>query len=253
MDFLLATFDNEQQQIGESGEDQRDTAVLYIYCNYKERLMQTPINMIASVLSQLVRYQRFIPQPLRRHYDRYQKTGVRPDLNDLSSVLQDQLKLCSRAFIVVDALDEYSDMDAARETMVNVLRKLQESANLMVTSRSLPSIIEKFRTAIQIEIWAQEVDLRIYLEDEINSLAPCVRKKTDLKELVIDSIVEAVDGMFLLAQLYVCPYSNHSFAVENSTYLFQVRSLIDKLRPRDVKEALRKLPKGSGSTASDFA
>lgn len=198
----------------ESDDDQQDTAVLYIYCNYKERLMQTPINMIAGLLSQLIRYQRLIPEPLRRHYDRFQKRGVRPSLNDLSVVLQDQLKFCSRAFIVVDALDEYSDQDAARETIINVLRKLQENANLMVTSRSLPSIIEKFATATQMEIRAQEVDLRIYLENEVNWLAPCVKKKTELKELVIDSIVEAVDGMFLLAQLYVSSFSIHCFSID---------------------------------------
>lgn len=121
VDFLLATSNNEQQQIEESDEDQSDAVVLYTYCNYKERLMQTPINMIAGLLSQLIRHQRLIPEPLRRLYERFQKRGIRPDLNDLSSVLQDQLKLCSRAFIVVDALDEYSDQDTARETMINVL------------------------------------------------------------------------------------------------------------------------------------
>lgn len=217
MDFLLATFDKEQQQIEELDDDQQDTAVLYIYCNYKERLMQTPVNMIAGLLSQLIRYQRLIPEPLKRQYELFQKRGIRPDLNDLTSILQDQLKLYSRAFIVVDALDEYSDQDAAREAMINVLRKLQENSNLMVTSRSLPSIIEKFATATQMEIRAQEVDLRIYLKNEVNWLAPCVKKKTELKELVVDSIVEAVDGMFLLAQLYVCPSHKHRFSIDKIT------------------------------------
>lgn len=66
------------------------------------------------------------------------------------------------------------------------------------------------------EIRAQEVDLRIYLENEVNMLAPCVKKKTELKKLVIDSIVEAVDGMFLLAQLYVCPSYNRVCLIEKT-------------------------------------
>ena len=125
-------------------------------------------------------------------------------------MLQEQLTLCSRAFIVVDALDEYSDRDAAREDIITVLRNLQTCANLMVTSRKLPSITESFANATQIEIRAQEADLRIYLEHEIDLLAPCVKRKAELKELVIESIVDAVDGMFLLAQLYVrlCYYSH---------------------------------------------
>ena len=206
MDFLFATFDQEQQHFEESADNQHSSAVLYVYCNYKERLQQTPVNIIGGLLSQLVRYNRLIPQQLRRLYDRFQKEGARPGLNELSPVLQEQLQLCARAYIVVDALDEYSDRDAARENMVDILLKLQEYANLLVTSRDLPSITEKFTTAPRIEIRAQETDLRIYLEIEVNSLAPCVKKKAELKELVISSIVEAVDGMFLLAQLYVCPY-----------------------------------------------
>ena len=206
MDFLLAAFDQEQQQLKKLDDDRQDTVVLYIYCNYKERLMQTPVNMIGSLLVQLIRYKRLIPKTLTRHYDRFHKTGARPDLTELSSVLQEQLELCARAFIVADAIDEYSDKDAAREIMINMLRKLQENANLIITSRHLPSITEQFASATQIEIRAQEADLRIYLEDEVNSLAPCVRRKTELRELVVGSIVEAVDGMFLLAQLYVRPY-----------------------------------------------
>ena len=206
MDFLFATFDQEQQHVENPADDQQIPAVLYIYCNYKECLLQTPVNIIGGLLSQLIRYNRLIPQQLRRYYDRFQRNGARPDLNELSSVLLEQLQICARAYIIVDALDEYSDRDAARKSIIDVLLKLQEYANLMVTSRDLPSITEKFKSAPRIEIRAQEIDLRNYLEIEANSLAPCVKRKTELKELVISSIIEAVDGMFLLAQLYVCPY-----------------------------------------------
>ena len=211
MDFLLATSEKEQYQVDKSDDDQQSSAALCVYCNYKERLLQTPVNMIGGLLSQLIRYKRLIPKMLRSHYDRFQKTRAHPNLDDLSLILQEQLKLCTRAFILVDALDEYSDRNAARESMINMLLKLQENANPMVTSRSLPSITEKFATATQLEIRAQEADLRIYLEHEVSMLAPCVRKKQDLKELVIGSIVEAVDGMFLLAQLYVCCCCRRSF------------------------------------------
>jgi len=205
LDFLLATFDKEQHQIDMSNDNQQNSAVFYIYCNYKERLLQTPVNMIGGLLSHLIWYMRLVPTTLRRHYDRFKKTGARPDLNDLSSTLHEQLELCTRAFILEDALDEYSDRDAARESIINMLLKLQDNANLMVASRSLPSIAEKFATVSQIEIRAQEADLRIYLEDEVSMLAPCVRKNQELQELVvIGSIVEAVDSIFLLAQPYVC-------------------------------------------------
>ena len=206
VDFLFVAFDKEQQHIENSADVQQSSAVLYGYCDYKERLLQTPVNMIGGLLSQLIRYNRLIPQPLRRCYDRFQKTGARPDLNELSSILQKQLQLCAEAYIIVDALDEYSDRDSARENIIEALLKLQGFAYLMVTSRDLPSITEKFIAVPRIDIRAQETDLRIYLEIEANSLAPCVKKKAELKELVISSIVEAVDGMFLLAQLYVCPH-----------------------------------------------
>ena len=202
VDHLFESFNQIPPQ-GEKADPQQDTAVLYIYCNYKERVVQTPVNIVASLLAQLIRYMSIIPKDLREYYDQFQKIGLRPDLKDLSSVLQDQLKTCSRAFIIVDALDEYSDRDAARAVVTAVLLNLQKHANLMVTSRKLPSITDTFVMATQVEIRAQEADLRIYLDEEVGLLAPCVRRKSELKALVIESIVTAVDGMFLLAQLYV--------------------------------------------------
>ncbi|KAG6995821.1 hypothetical protein G7Y79_00041g077730 [Physcia stellaris] len=104
----------------------------------------------------------------------------------------------------------------------------------MLTSRPAVTVPDHFPKARHSEIRAREADVRRYVKSQIPMLAKCVRMKVELQKLIEDTIAEAVEGMFLLARLYV-------------------QSLTDKLDPRKIKTALANFPDGSGLAAYNAA
>ncbi|MCJ1272183.1 hypothetical protein MMC22_012091 [Lobaria immixta] len=100
-------------------------------------------------------------------------------------------------------------------------------ANLFVTSRFIPNIVERFEgQSIQLEIRANGDDLEKYLDGNISKLPSFVSYNTDLRKEIESTIINAVDGMFLLAELHL-------------------NSLTGKRSPKATTAALGKLPQGS--------
>ncbi|KAH6707955.1 ankyrin repeat-containing domain protein [Leptodontidium sp. MPI-SDFR-AT-0119] len=148
--------------------------------------------LLAAALKQLVHGRPDIAGPVTRIYENYQKHNTRPSLNKIFKTLQSTYLAYSTVYLVVDTLDECSDHDGARTRLINRLRELQTttSVRLMFTSRFIPEIEEKFAFDPVLNIRASDLDLRRYIAGQVSRL---------LKY----SITEAVNGMFLLAQLYV--------------------------------------------------
>ncbi|RFU77494.1 hypothetical protein TARUN_4708 [Trichoderma arundinaceum] len=137
----------------------------------------------------------------------------------------------SRVFIIVDALDECQESDGCRSNLLREVFRLQNvtKTNFFATSRFLPEITTKFKACKSFEIRASELDVRKYVHDQIENgtiehLPSLVENKPGLKEEIVRGISVAVDGMFLLAKIYL-------------------DSLVDKVTVTDVREALEQLPK----------
>lgn len=202
--------------------------VAYIYCDYRKQHEQTSVNLIASILKQSLQHHISIPENVRNSYRHHTNSGTRLNAEEIHALLQSTLSGFSQIYIVADAVDELSNSDQVRQTLLSILNALQKvhTVNLMVTSRFIPRIAQELRDPLCLEIRASDEDVRRYVQGHINDLAKCVPKNLKLQELVEDSIVTAVDGMFLLAQLHM-------------------DSLTDKTSPKAIKKALENLPKGS--------
>ena len=96
----------------------------------------------------------------------------------------------------------------------------------MVTSRFIPHISRELRDPLCLEIRANDEDVHRYVQGHLNDLARCVMGNVQLQESIVDSIVNVVDGMFLLARLHM-------------------DSLTDKTASKAIKKTLENLPKGS--------
>ncbi|MCJ1263487.1 hypothetical protein MMC22_003357 [Lobaria immixta] len=205
-----------------------DIGIVYIYCNYKMQLEQTPVNLVASLLKQLLQQHGVVSDDLKSLYCRHLKNETRPALDEVFKILQFEVNRYRQVFVVVDALDECSTENQVRQDLLSKLFALQTShtVNLMFTSRHIPDIMREFQKCLQLEIRASEEDVRRYLDGQIFRLASCVRRNNDLQEAIKGSIVKAVDGIFLLAQLHL-------------------DSLKDKTSPKAIKNALGNLPQGS--------
>ena len=185
------------QQLASNMGD-RNIGLAYMFYSYRSQLEQTPVNLLASLLRQLIPEGATPPSDLKNMYQDHVRKGTRPALDEVFKLLPSAIESYAQVFIVVDALDECPDGNGIRGLMLAKLRSLQTSKgiNLMVTSRSLPKIKEAFEYDPQLEIRASEADVRKYLDGQMSRLAGCVMKNMTLQEDIKGEIVKAVNGMY---------------------------------------------------------
>ncbi|PSN58640.1 hypothetical protein BS50DRAFT_627129 [Corynespora cassiicola Philippines] len=221
-------------------------AVAYIYCSFKRQTEQTLEDLLASVLKQLAQATSSLPQSIRSLHDRCRSKKTRASIDDISLVLQSIAAEFSRVFILVDALDECQVNDGCRAKLLSQLSQLQNKsgANLFVTSRFIPDIMERFERDLRLEIRANEHDVQRYIEGHVDELPRFVRRDPDLQREISSGIVKAIDGM------YVIPYNVLKNLSDCTRFLLaqlHLNSLKGKRAPTAVRDALKKLPTGTES------
>ncbi|KAM0521165.1 hypothetical protein ACHAPE_002638 [Trichoderma viride] len=201
--------------------------IAYIYFNFRQQDDQKIDNLMASLLKQLARSHCF-PESVKDLYNRHEKNQTRPSVDEISQALQSVAKTYSKVFIIVDALDECQSFNDCGLKLLSYIFDLQANTatNFFATSRLIPDIEGQFKTHLKREILATNEDVRIYLEGHLSDLPKCILNRPDIQEKVKTEIASAVDGMFLLAQLYL-------------------NSIKDKTSPKQVKSALEQFKKQS--------
>jgi hypothetical protein len=173
-----------------------NVGIAYLFCSYKARVDQSAPNLLAALLKQLVHSRPDIAAPVTGIHDQHSERQTKPSLDELTQAL---LSICSAytaVYVVVDALDECSNV--VRRQLIGKLRSLQASRNmrLMYTSRDVPEVIEYFRSSPSLEIRASEEDVRRFVIDQLPQLYLPVDE--ELEREIARMIVEAVDGMYVL-------------------------------------------------------
>ncbi|KAJ7440422.1 ankyrin repeat domain-containing protein [Mycena latifolia] len=207
-----------------------DTGVACLYLNHKEREVQTPTNLLGSILKQLV-VDRSLPTAAYELYKHHRSRDTRPSLAEMFSLLQAIISPHSKSYIIVDALDEYP------EEQCNVLLKHLSmlrgpTISLMVTSRPYVTLDDLFPDVSGLEIKATEDDIRRYVDKQIRKsprLSKHVQTRPELHDEIKSEISSNADGMFLLAKLHT-----ESLAAKNTI--------------KAVREALQHLPQNLNHT-----
>ncbi|KFY17886.1 hypothetical protein V492_00310, partial [Pseudogymnoascus sp. VKM F-4246] len=210
--------------------DDPTIGIAYIYFNFGRQSEQQIDDLLASLLKQLAGSQSSLPATIRDLYDRHKTKRTRPSHDDITGVLQSVAASYLRVFIIVDAVDECQTSDNCQQIFLESIFNLNKNngVNLFVTSRPISSIENKFEENPRLEIRASEEDVRRYLDGHMFRLPGFVVQSLELQEEIKTNIVKAVDGMFLLAQLYL-------------------ESLTGKRAPKTVRTALKNLATGSGA------
>ncbi|KAI9685167.1 MAG: hypothetical protein M1822_004754 [Bathelium mastoideum] len=207
--------------------------IAYIYCYFKGQ-DQKPEDLLSNLLKQLSQEQAKIPQVVASLYEFHHIKRTRPTFDDLVKAFRIILKERSRAFILIDALDEYQASHSGWKKFLSAILEVQThtATNLLVTSRPISEIERSFTGSVSLEIRAKEEDVQRYVNTHLSELPSFVSSRPRLQEQIEKAIVTAVDGMFLLARLYM-------------------NSLSGQMSPKDMKRALERLP--SGAEAYDYA
>ncbi|CAJ0538785.1 Ff.00g067260.m01.CDS01 [Fusarium sp. VM40] len=180
--------------------------IAYIYCNFRRVDDQATQKLLGSLLKQLAAGLPDLPIELKRLYTNHQPGRTRPSPQEILSALGSVAARFSRVFVVIDALDETGN---EREDFLTELSRLQQQnhINLFTTSRHDSKITneneELFRNLTKLEIVAAPDDLQAYVRANLKWLPPNIRNGTTLPQDIVAGIAESVDGMFLLARIYL--------------------------------------------------
>ncbi|KAK2808205.1 hypothetical protein FQN50_004946 [Emmonsiellopsis sp. PD_5] len=214
-----------------------DIGISYIYLNYNRQNEQLPINVLASLLKQLVQARGVVLAGIKETFERHHPKNTRPLLSEIMGMLSLVAKQHSRLFIVVDAIDEYDNSNGNRSLFLSSIFQLQKevNANLFVTSRHIPDIQLEFdrHGSSNLGIYAADQDIERYLVGHMFQLPSFVKANDSLQRDIVTQIMGTVDGMFLLAQLHL-------------------QSLVGKRSPKALRIALERLPRGSNAYDSAY-
>jgi hypothetical protein len=175
--------------------------IAYVYCNFRRRDEQKAEDLLASVLKQLSQERSSLPDSVKALYDHHKDKRTRPSFDEILRALYSVAAMHSRVFIVVDALDECQVSDGCRMRFLSEVFNLQAKtrANLFMTSRFIPEIIEKFKGTISMEIRASNEDVGRYLDGHMFLLPGFVVCNRKLQEEIKTEIIQSVDGMYVVS------------------------------------------------------
>ncbi|OQE42234.1 hypothetical protein PENCOP_c004G00355 [Penicillium coprophilum] len=218
--------------------NQAEVAIAYIYCNFKRQDEQSAIALMSSILKQLAQSQSPLPSSIREMYTEHIARGTRPSMGDISKTIIQLLSKPSdlaKVYIVIDALDECRMNDGSRTRLLDAMFELQDTCNinLLATSRFIPEITETFRGKPALEIRASTLDVMRYLQGNLEMLPAFVSRNPELQTDISMGITTAVDGMFLLAQLYL-------------------NSLAGKRSPKAIRSALKAISSSTNQYDSAY-
>ncbi|KAJ5169200.1 uncharacterized protein N7482_004794 [Penicillium canariense] len=200
---------------------QTDTTVgiAYIYLSFGKRAEQTVDALLLSVTKQLLRQHQSMPGEVKALYDKHQKASTTPSSDEIVEAVHRACRLYSRVFVLVDALDEC--MQSTRAEFLSEIFNMQAKGelSLFATSRFITDICEQFKNGLSLTIRADDGDVKTYLDRNMSKLPLCVGRNKGLQQDIKRCIAGSVDGMFLLAKLYI-------------------GSLEDKMTPKAIQGAL---------------
>ena len=195
---LLIGCDNSSLVIDKLCDDagEEDMAVVCFYFDFASRNEQSPVNMLGSLLRQLVSGLEIIPEAVVQEF-RKQRRGIGGRGLQVSGVLKmfQAITATKRTFICVDALDEC--VPEHRMVILESLRQiLQGSPNTRIFMTGRPQVrseVEKRldRAAAFISIRPTEDGVIRYLRDKLrNDITP------DIMSSILEAeIMESIPGM----------------------------------------------------------
>ena len=137
--FIASSTVNELRRLHKSDK----ALVLVAFCSFDSADSQSIDHLVTALLKQVVQARRKLPENLEELYRKHQTTDTRPPLEDICNILGEAMLQSPKTYIVLDALDEMTD-EGKRLILLETIYNLKGSAKIMVTSRKIESIANRF-------------------------------------------------------------------------------------------------------------
>jgi Cdc6-like AAA superfamily ATPase len=137
--FIASNTVNELRR--NHGSDQ--ALILVAFCSYDTPDTQSIDNLLLSLLKQVVQLRQSLPGNLQRLFKEHSALGTRPKMEEFVKILGDAVAESPKTYIIIDALDEILD-DRKRVDLLEALFELKGKPKIMVTSRKIESVANRF-------------------------------------------------------------------------------------------------------------
>ena len=184
-----------------SREQGQGKAVVYYYCDFREKKSQRSENVLGAIICQLSKQLEDTPGELLEFFNSHRTDNEEystPTYRELEDLFMSLLIHYPSIIIVLDALDECLN----RESLLLFLNSLIVydacKIKVLVSSRQEGDIQAAFAKHPQqsTNVYAVDEDIRSYIDDSIRKSNRLSRLSPDLMDLVKDSLHTGANGMY---------------------------------------------------------
>jgi ankyrin repeat domain-containing protein 50 len=140
----------------------KDVAVACIFCNYNERSAQSLEELVVSILKQIIQNCASASESIKAFCEDFRDKQRRPRLTNHIDALRLEIQRYSKVFFVIDTLNKC--LEDYQGGLIDELESISSTVYLMVTSRPLDLIKQRFQGACHLDINTTEEDVRKYID-----------------------------------------------------------------------------------------
>ncbi|KAL8995931.1 MAG: hypothetical protein Q9169_004432 [Polycauliona sp. 2 TL-2023] len=169
--------------------------VAAIYCNFKEKEMQTSHNLQAGACAQLIQdSMQPLPGNLTTLHKRHSKSATRPSWEEINQIFESVASSYHTIYVVVDAIDECSE--ETRIAIIKGMAALPDKVRILITTRPIHEITRLFPSSPKIEIRATDFDLTKFLAAKL--LVDNLSNKTSVQKLkkALNDLPSTLNGLY---------------------------------------------------------
>ncbi|KAF8248484.1 hypothetical protein K440DRAFT_660797 [Wilcoxina mikolae CBS 423.85] len=208
-----------------------NVGIAFLYCNYKDNRTQTPKDMLASLLKQLLIHRNQTDSAVDTLFEECVLKRIKPTLPQLQKIINSVSQNFDQVYIIFDAMNECDEVTQRTDILSFIEQASHHPFKILATSHPHPADIQNsFTTALRMEIFAHESDLEVVIRNKI--AAKRARKVTVSSELendVVTTLLRKAEGMFLL-------------------FNFQIDHILRQPTPKKKRQALYTIPKDLNAT-----
>ncbi|ESZ90972.1 hypothetical protein SBOR_8635 [Sclerotinia borealis F-4128] len=222
---VLSATTIEHLQLESEGKETH--LVAYFYCDSGDSRKRSTLNILGSILAQIIEPMHTFPMEVYKAYHRARKYGRQhiSTADDVLSVIKHVVVDTPSAYIVLDGIDECSDPADLTKSLVDIAGGTS-NVRLALFSRKLPNIANELseisHVTIELEPALVQLDIDKFLTKSLNHLPS---KGTGAQDQAFSKLSNASSGMFLYAAL-------------------GVQSLAEAIDSQSIIEAIDKIPEG---------
>lgn len=155
--------------------------------------------ILRSMVSQIVWQQERVSTSLSGLYERYDRGGRQPARELLLTTLRDNLRGCAETFVVLDALDECTELQSLLDVIAMISGWQIPGLHWVCTSRRERQIVEAFDQLHVIETSIQnekvDADIGLLVDNELEHDTQLRQWSTEVKSEIKIALAKGSQGM----------------------------------------------------------